>query len=235
MKNIKMKTGIAAPDEPSDNIKTFILVFMAIIWRRVWITTLIYSDHNEIKISKDIILKSLKFNIYSTAGIGNTLKPFIVKALKDGFLMPSDYKQNLYATRAIKLYKPAHDVIKMKNRDEEIKFIKEYALKVLNIENKKVNDLIEENKDTLDTIDKTNIYSNNFTSSFTSSDNNDKNKLENFNSIIETEHQEKCSCKLCGLVNSWDINETLIFSSDPFQNTIMKGLLSALEDSHNLN
>ena len=208
MENIKMKTGIAAPDEPSDNIKTFILIFMAIIWRRVWITTMIYCDHNKITITKDVVLKALKFNIYSEAGIGNTLKPYIIKALKDGFLMPQDYSKNVYATRAIKLYKSAYNIVRMKDRDEEVKFLKEYAFKVFDINNNITNDITEENKDIINSI--------------TRGDHN--NDLEN--------EGNECLCKMCELVDSWDINESLIFSSDPFQNTIMKGLTSALDGGY---
>lgn len=205
MKPIKMKTGIASPDEPSDNIKTFILVFMTIIWRRVWITTAIYCKHNNINICKNIVLKALKFNIFSNAGIGHTLKPYITKALKDGFLMPQFYNKNIYATRAVKLYGPAYKVIKSRDRTEEIKFLKDYTLSIFD------NNIDEERKDTLELVGNTD-----------NDNNNTDNTEEPFIPI------DKCKCKMCELVDSWDINVDLIYSDDPYQNIIMKGLMSVL-------
>lgn len=214
MKHIKTKIGTTKPDEPSDNIKTFILVFMAIIWRRVWITTLIYCKHNNINICKNIVLKSLKFNIFSSAGIGHTLKPYITKALEDGFLMPQYFNQNIYATRAVKLYGPAYKIIKSRSKSEEIKFLKDYTLSILD------NDIAEEKKDAMKLvgIEFDNASDNNDTTSDTTSDTE-----KTFIPI------DRCKCKICELIDSWDVNVDLIYSKDPYQNIIMKGLMSVLD------
>ncbi len=229
-----MKTGAGVSNEPNDNIKTFILIFMAIIWRRVWITTVIYCEHNKVNISKNIILMALKFNIYSTAGIGSTLKPYITKAMIDGFLMPKFYKKNLYATRAVKLYKSAYEIVKKRNRYEEIKFLKDYAFKVFDIEKKIMNDVAEESKDIIAAIEKSvklNNADNSLDKSVHGSDVTSDTSDYNVEETVFIPNKDKCDCKMCQLVNSWDISVKLIFSDDPFQNAIMKALSSALEES----
>ena len=236
MESIKMKTGSRGSNEPNDNIKTFILIFMAIIWRRVWITTVIYCEHNKVNISKKIVLMALKFNTYSTAGIGNTLKPYITKAMIDGFLMPKFYEKNLYATRAVNLYKSGYEIVKKRNRYAEIKFLKDYAFKVFDIENKVMNDVAEESKDTLAAIErsvKSNNTDNSDDNSDLGSDVTSDTSDDNIEETIFITNGDKCYCKMCELVNSWDINENLIFSDDPFQNAIMKTLSSALEEENN--
>ncbi len=199
MKTVKMKTGTVL-DEPTINMKTFILVFMAIIWRRVMITSLIYCDHNKIKINQDVILKSLKYNIFSEAGIGHSLKPYIVKALKDGFLMPRFYTKNIYASRAIKLFIPAYEIVKEGNKFKELLFIKSYALYVAD----KIS--TEEKYDVTKDIEL---------------------PTTQFKDIIGI-GKKKCGCKLCELVDSWDIQTELIYSEDKYQNVIMKGLMIAM-------
>ena len=156
MQNIKIKTGISLPNEPSLNIKTFLLTFMTIIWRRVWITTSIFCEHNNIKISSDVVLKCLKFNIFSDAGIGKNIKPYITKAITEGFLMPGFYKKNIYVTRAVKLYKPAYEIVKLKNRNIEIEFIKKYSLSVFDTGDINVNEVVAETKDAIKDIDNSN-------------------------------------------------------------------------------
>lgn len=192
--------------ENNDNIKTFILVFMAIIWRRVLITSLIYCEHNKVKICKDIILKALKFNIYSPVGITNIIKPYINKALKDGFLMPRDYRKNIYVTRAIKLYKDGYDVIKSNVRLGEIDFLSNYALTIFSTDEADIKLVDEEKKDILEYVGD-----------------------DHLNDIID---ERICTCKLCDLVNSWDINEELVLTDDPFQHTVMKGLTIALDATY---
>ena len=180
MEKINVKTGInlvqsdTEPSEKDDNIKTFILVFMAIIWRRVWLTAAIYCEHNKLKLSNDIVVVSLKYNIYSNAGIGNVLKPYINKALVDGFLMPKIFKKNIYATRAVKLYKTAYNIIMSKNNKVELLFLKEYALSIFKMDRKSVKDVVEETRDTVNIVD-----------------NKDKNKrYKNFISDYTSEYTE---------------------------------------------
>ena len=237
MQNIKMRTGIALPNEPSLNIRTFLLTFMAIIWRRVWITTSIFCEHNKIKISSDVVFKCLKFNIFSDAGIGKSIKPYVRKAINEGFLMPGFYKKNIYATRAVKLYKPAYEIAKLKNRNAEIEFIKKYTLSVFDTGDKNVNEVVEETKDVINDIGKSDDNSKTYDSydsydpdSFDTSD-SDINSGDN-NDEFDPVNNQPCKCKMCELVDSWDVNISLIYSADPFQNVIMKGLTSTLENTN---
>ena len=251
MENIKMKTGLSETEEPSDNIKTFVVVFMAIIWRRVWITTAIYCEHNKINISKEVVLKALKYNIFSRAGIGNTLKLYIAKALGDGFLLPKFYEKSIYATRAVKLYKPAYAIVKLNSRKAELEFLKTYAFKVFETDNTMVNEVADESKDTLKDIETSerpersdSDVSSDFVSDISISDenlaennsdennsdeNNTKQTEKTPNPTLFSQLQERCKCKLCELIDSWDINIGLIYSEDPFKNVVMKGLSAALE------
>ena len=219
--NNKIKIGTNVPNEPSLNIKTFILSFMAIIWRRVWITVSIYCEHNKIKITSETCLKCLKFNIFSDAGIGNTLKPYIIKALFDGFLMPKFYRKNIYAERAVKLYKKSYEISKLNDAEKEIEFIKKYALSVFknNKDKNNENDVINETNDMYNDISFINSDINN-------SDINNNNNNTFLNICQNIKHE--CNCKMCKLVNSWDVNISLIYSDDHFKNIIMKGLTTAL-------
>ena len=253
MKSIKTERtemgNISEPSEPSelykpsDNIKTFMLIFMAIIWRRVWITSAIYCEHNKLNLSNDIVLKALKYNIFSDAGMESVLKPYITKAFSDGFLMPSFYEKNIYATKAVKLYKSAHDIIKSKNKFSKLLFLKEYALSIFKMDKGMVNEATEETKDAIniDNKSKNNIDTNNttnFTSEYTSGDFSDTSgdsespdlNRKNNDGVLLPLIIDQCDCKLCKLVNSWDVNTSLIFS-DPFQNVLMFGLNIALKNT----
>jgi len=235
MENIQMKTGldINIPSEPSDNVKTFMLCFTAIIWRRVWITTAIYCEHNKINLSNSVVLKALKYNVLSDVGIGNTLRPYIAIALKDGFIMPQCYKKNLYATRAVLMFKDAYEVIKKKDREEEIKYISRYAMSVFQSDKESVKDVANETKDTKNikagNSDITNPSTTNFGDSNFSSDStfsSDSGDSEDNNESPEID--SPCDCKMCQLVNSWDIDLSLGLSEDPYQNVVMNGLMAVL-------
>ncbi len=225
-----MKTGKSVINEENlnDGLKTFVLVFMAVIWRRVWITTTIYCEHNNKDLSKEILLKCLKYNILSNSGIGNTLKPYIKIAFTDGFIMPQVYKKNLYATRAVMMYKEALGIVKQHNPDLQRKFIKDYALSIFHLDVIKVSESANEIRDTIDnTLD-------NDTSDSDTSDSDSDNDLSvpttlDFRFGVDRNENNKCDCKLCILINSWDINIDLVYSEDPFQNIIMNGLMGIVD------
>ena len=227
-----MKTGTAPPDDLSPVRKTFILTFMAIVWRRVWITASIYADHNKLNLSKDIILKSLKFNVFSPSGIGGTIKPYIKKALIDGFLMPHYSNENIYVARAINMFKPAHDIVMNGSRVDEIKFIKDYAMSVFNIQTEKMNEVSDETKDILNL----NVETNDSTtySDLDTDSTSDSDSADNASDIpLLVSPRSVCDCKMCSLVNDWDINVDMLClgvkAEDDFQSVIAKGLVMALE------
>lgn len=188
-----MKTGVRENKEVTLEQQAFILSFLAVIWRRVLITVYIYCDHNCITMSSNVVLKCLKYNVLAPTGIGNTLKPYITKALDVGFLMPEDYKSNIYVERAVKLFGDAYKIIK-NNRKDEMKFIHDYAAAAF----EKTYKLL-------------------------------KKEIEDTQFSDEQIEQPKHSCKLCDLVQLWDINLGLVNSDDPFQNVLMYGLLRAFE------
>lgn len=168
------------------DIRTFVLIFTSIIWRRIWVSTYVYSKHNKIKISTNVLLKSLKFNIFSDAGIVHQLKYYIDIALKDGFILPNISRNNKYATIAVNIFKKAYKSIK---KGKEDSFIQKYGLSILGT-NKKENDK-EDNNNT-----------------------NEKELLEEINLSLFDETCMNGTCRMCQLINSWDINEAILFLGD---------------------
>ena len=57
---MEMKTGIKPLQEVTKEQNAFILSFLAIIFRRVWITAKIYSLHQNHPIDANMFLKCLK-------------------------------------------------------------------------------------------------------------------------------------------------------------------------------
>ena len=129
--------------------KSFLLAFSAVIWKRIWASVLLYSEYNNVDVSSDIVLKCLKYNLLSPTGIVDDMKPFLTKALKNGFLMPKEYSDNIYAKKAIQLFGEAYKTCKGENRIDEIDFIHSYASKVLYEDSKNVEENKREKKDLL--------------------------------------------------------------------------------------
>jgi len=206
---MEMKTGTIELNELQPDRYAFILSFLAVIWRRVWITAQIYSWHNFVDLDDGIVLKCLKYNILAPTGIGNTIKEYLTKALKTGFLMPKDYEKNIYAQRAIKLYSQAYKIASSKDRDSEIKFIHDYASSVFDLKS----DLNNNNEciDTIKDIDKEKTIE----------------EITILNILGDKNHNH--NCKLCNQIEIWNIDLGLMHSEDPYQNVIMYGLLAALE------
>ena len=113
--------------ELSLDAKAFILSFMAIVWKRILITTSIYRKHTKNKNTKEIIIKVMKYEIYSDSGIYNNIKPYLGKAIEDGFLMPQFYKQNIYANESVKLFEKSYEIVRENDRAKEISFLKKYS------------------------------------------------------------------------------------------------------------
>ena len=115
----------------------FILSWTAVIWRRIWRCSNIYSEYFNIPINTDIILKCLKYNLLSPTGIVEEILPSLEKALTQGFLMPKEYEQNKYVKNAIKLFGEAYRIARYEKGEKE--FIKNYT--------SEFNDDTDENKD----------------------------------------------------------------------------------------
>jgi len=115
--------------ETSLDAKAFILSFMAIVWKRILITTAIYRKHsrNKNKDIKEIVMKVMKYEIYSESGMYNDIKLYLAKAIEDGFLMPQIYKQNIYSVEAINLFEKSYKIVQENDRSKEISFLKKYS------------------------------------------------------------------------------------------------------------
>lgn len=110
--------------------KTFVLSFMAVIWKQITNTVLIYCKHNKIRSDHTSIVRVMKYEIYSKTGIYENVKPYFVKALTDGFLMPCFYRSNTYATESVKLFESAYKIVKSNNQAKEIKFLKDHSANI---------------------------------------------------------------------------------------------------------
>ena len=112
---------------------TFVLCFSAVIWKRIFICANLYSKHKNIEISPDIILKCLKYNLLSPTGFVSIAKPYLIRALTNGFLMPKEYRENKYIEKAILLFGEGYKICQIGNKDErksqEIDFIYNYCSK----------------------------------------------------------------------------------------------------------
>jgi len=103
----------------------FILAWTASIWKRILRCAYLYSEHQNIPINNDIILKSLKYNLLSSTGIVKELLPSLKKALIQGFLMPKEYEDNKYVKRAVKMFGEAYKI--SMSETGELEFIKKHA------------------------------------------------------------------------------------------------------------
>ena len=213
METVQMKTGSNNLAEITAEQNAFILSFLAIIWRRVWITSMIYADHNNIAINSNIVLKCLKYNILAETGIGNLIKPFLIKALTSGFLMPKDYENNLYAQRAVKLFGEAYKICKKrdKSKEEELKFVHNYASSVFQQIEPFLADNFKESLDLMADVTKMPPLHN--------------KDIDEALKRLNIRHH----CELCELIDLWNIKLELVHNDDPYTNVIMTGLLRCLE------
>ena len=126
---------------------SLLLCFTAVIWKRIFSTLIVYCEHKSIPLNSNDILKCLKYNLLSPSGLVEKLKPYIIKALINNFLMPKDYGDNEYVKNAIKLFSQAYRISKVNNKNKEIDFIHSYASKAFleNSENEQeIKDLISD-------------------------------------------------------------------------------------------
>jgi len=220
-------------DVPVETIKTFMLCFMAVIWRRVLVNTLLYSIHNHTKLDNHIMANCVKYNIFSESGIGRVLKPYIKNAIDNGYILPNVFNRNIYARKSIMLYKEALNIVRQDNRDLEIKFISNYAVFIFDEDNKQ--ELEQEKKDITDAMSEFTIYGDDEKLE-------DKDEKEGIfdqlgigeklgidkNNPSNLSTSDLCNCNLCTTVNNWDINPVLIFTEEHYEKIIMNGLLEMI-------
>ena len=176
----------------------FILCFSAIIWKRIFSCLFVYASHKHVALSTTDLLKCLKYNLLAETGFVEKLRPYLVKALTNGFLMPKDYRDNRYVKKAIFLFAEAYKIAKYADKKEEISFIHKYAANIFSGDERYVRENEIEANDLIDDI--------------SHNDEKDENKLD----------------KYCELIDAWDIDLSLVYSDDPYFNLIKISLLSML-------
>ena len=186
-----------------EGIQTFILIFSAIIWRRVYVTAFIFSHHNGINLSPQIIQQCLKFTLFSEIGLVNQLRPYMEKTFTDGFMMPQLSRQNRYATIAAKLFSKVYDRLFPKDhlRREKDNFIAEYARQIEDEELRQEMAIVTEINDAIDP------------------------NIAKVIALSDKNFQEYCTCRVCELVKSWDIHNDILFlglNPDKIQTLIWK-------------
>ena len=91
-------------------IMTFILCFLTVIWKRIYVCSIFYSENKKIPLTGNIIMKSLKYNLFSPIGILEKIKPYLERALTIGFLMPNEFKHDPNVSEAIYLFGKAYSI-----------------------------------------------------------------------------------------------------------------------------
>ena len=111
------------------------------------------------------------------------------------------------------MYTDAYEIVKQGDPKLETEFIKKYALSIFNLDVNKVSESASEIQDAINDVNKPSQ--------------SDSDSEEMAGNILNNEFvcEYECQCKLCELINAWDINVDLVYSEDPFQNIIMKGLM----------
>lgn len=193
------------------NVNAFYMSFMAVIWRRTWITVLVYTKHNDFKITQEVVKRCFQYNIFDDHGIGNRIKPCLSKALRQGNLLPEDYQGNLSAERAIKLYPEAYRISLQNDPETEMNFVREYAKSVLNRDRRNVIAAILEGRAMEKEITGTN-----------------KKIIPNSRYSYIRRDKGPCECKLCDMINKHDYDLPLTHTKDPYLNAMAIGLMGIL-------
>lgn len=137
-----MKTGGNLENENFGSIKSaFLISFVAVVWRRVWLTAIVYCHHNKKQVSDDEILKCLKFHIFSPLGIGHQIKFALLKSLLLEHLDPEDC-DNEHVCNAVQIYPEAYRIVLSGDEVDQHNFISTYAREIISTERKNVLKLV---------------------------------------------------------------------------------------------
>ena len=185
----------------------FILSFCTIIWKRIFACLFLYSKYKCIPVNTENLLKCLKYNLLAETGFVEKMKPYLIKALTNGFLMPKECDNNVYVKRAIFLFGDAYMICKFSSNKEENDFVQNYISKIFSEEELDVleNDL--EAKDLLFDVRDSDIKA------------DDKDELDSQ------------KLKFCDLIDTWDVDLSLIYRDDPYFNLLKISLLSFMNRS----
>ena len=111
--------------------KAFLISWSAIILKRILRCSYLYCDHQKIDLDAKILLKCLKYNLFSPTGVVYELLPYLEKALKNGFLMPKEYSDNDCVKRAVRLFGEAYRISQISDDEMQKKEANTFLIKVL--------------------------------------------------------------------------------------------------------
>jgi hypothetical protein len=191
----------------SHNTNALILCFSAIIWKRIFSCLFVYAKYKKIALSTADLLKCLKYNLLAPTGLVQKLRPYLLKALADGFLMPQDSEKDHYVKKAIFLFGEAYKVALEENKKQETHFIHKYASNIFSDEEYNI---AQNEIEAVDLIK--DIYS-------------------NIPKDIYLNPSEDVYVKYCELIDAWDVDLSLAYSDDPYFNLLKISLLSAINSN----
>ena len=184
---------------------TFLLCFLRIIWRRIFCCLVLYCEHNRTPPTSNIVLKCLKYNLLSPTGIVRKIKPYLIKAFTQGFLMPKEFRTNKYVKKSVKMFEEAYKISKLKDNEiknkEEIKFIYSYASRAFSDEEPYIFENEQESIDCMKDL------------------------------LIDPRYKIDKHCYFCELIEAWDIEIGLVKYKDFYDELITCSLLHTLEKS----
>ena len=110
-------------------VKAFINSFLAVLMRKNWITVMLYSQHNNLNITSDLIRQCLQFNVFSQIGFGNKIKEDFVRVALTCKLYPEECEDKPYLKRVLEIFPLAHQS-EIDGSESCIKFIMNYSKQV---------------------------------------------------------------------------------------------------------
>jgi hypothetical protein len=215
----------------SHNTNALILCFSAIIWKRIFSCLFVYAKYKNIPLSTTDLLKCLKYNLLAPTGLVQKLRPYLLKALTDGFLMPQDSEKDPYVKKAISLFGEAYKVALKEDKKQETHFIHKYASNIFSDEDYSIAqnevEAVDLIKDIYSNIPK-DIYSNIPKDIYS---NIPKDIYSNIPKDIYSNIDEDVYIKYCELIDAWDVDLSLAYSDDPYFNLLKISLLSAINSN----
>lgn len=146
---MKMRTGLIDMDGTVPMIvKELTICFLALFNRQCISKAFIYLYHNgpteveeeekedkeedEAEAFNEALIRALKYGVLSPSGIGAELKPYLQLAhAKDGLLVPEDYEENKFATRAVQeIFPQLHAVWQQSGEIGARAWVLQYAMEM---------------------------------------------------------------------------------------------------------
>ena len=93
--------------------EAFRLCFITVIWKRIFICLDMYCIEKQLPENQEHLIKCIKYNLLAPTGILEKLRPYIDRALEQGFLMPSETADNVYARRAVMLFHECYAICQL--------------------------------------------------------------------------------------------------------------------------